>query len=113
MPVAYRESSNPNNLKMSNPDGCDYLFVFWNERKDPPTSAKGIDAMTYLLQVYPGKTGLYTKEMTLLPGRLNGKKERLFSGNGKNIIAPDKYIGFETQARERSRRLHADLPMGP
>jgi hypothetical protein len=91
MPVAYRESPYPTNKKMMNPDGCDYLFEFWNERKDPPTSDKAIDAMTYLLQVYPGKTGPYTKEMTLLPGRLNGKKERLFSGNGKNIIAPDKW----------------------
>ncbi|KAJ4370344.1 hypothetical protein N0V86_009081 [Didymella sp. IMI 355093] len=91
MPVAYRESPFPTNRKMEDPDGCDYLYEFWNERKDPPTSDKAIDAMTYLLQVYPGKAGPYTKEMTLLPGRLNGKKERLFSGNGKNIIAPDKW----------------------
>lgn len=40
MPASYRESIDPTNLKMSNPDGCDFLFEFWNERNDPATGAR-------------------------------------------------------------------------
>ena len=90
IPRAYRESPHLTNKKMSDPEGCEYLFEFWNERPDPPTGTTSVNAMAYLLQEYPGRTK-YTKEMALLPGRLNGKKERVFSGNGKDIVAASKW----------------------
>lgn len=95
LPSRFRADSRGRHQYKQNPNACDMLKQFWEKRWDAETP----NAMKYLMEVIPGN-GEFIDEFVLLPGRINNKKQVLFSEKKKDVI--DK-------ARWRNLGLHAQI----
>lgn len=102
MPKRYRVGARSNEDFQDKPARCQYLNQFWQVRfsKRDGADVPENNAMEHLLQVFPG-INEHVGEFTLLPQRLNSKKERLFTSyeQGKDLIALRTFKGYTFHAK--------------
>lgn len=108
-PINWRMNDKEQNFL--NPDSsnkCQYLHQFWQDRfmKRDGVDVPEANAMSHLLEVFPGQNNDYINEFTLLPQRLNSKKELLFSskGSGKKVVSPEVFKKYSFHAKIDSLR---------
>lgn len=102
LPSQWRTGADDPKELETKPGRCKYLEQFWKVRfqKQQGVSVPEANAMTYLLEVFPGMNE-HLAEFTLLPQRLNTKKQALFSSfpGGKDVIAANKFDRYSFHAK--------------